>query len=228
MSRAREDYTHPTKMKPSNSEEMLLSKSSAKLLLVRNAIDDGTLKKEARMLQKERKAGQRLYVKTREHLLQQRSKVSETNQRPLSSRSSHVENAVTQWKRDTNMAKQLSPQPKRKQIDVNKGGQMLLSSSFPSLSEGADKQPDLSPRSRNRALTSLGQYSSTTSSLPDIHAASSGKIGGKKYTDTIRPGQAPVSEETGRLGSQRVPITDDEWKELQKCRYLRTYSARRT
>ena len=59
-------------MKPSN-EELLLSKNSAKTLLVRNAVDAATLVRETRQLQKERTSEERLLLKKREHMLQRQS-----------------------------------------------------------------------------------------------------------------------------------------------------------
>lgn len=181
------------------------------------------------MLQKQRKAEERLYQRTREYILQQRSKISET--RPLSSRSLNIEQAVTKWKSDPNLARQnLSPQMRRKEIDANKGKQTLLSSSFPRLMDHADKHSELSlsPRSRHRALSTLSpEYGGVTTSLPDINAASKWKRGGKIVRDTIRPWKLSDTQlDTGRPSFDKDAITDEEWKELKNCRYLRTVSAR--
>ena len=210
-------------MKSSNEESLVLSKNNAKLFLVRNALDQATLKKEARLLQKERNSGERLFLKKREHLLQQQSLRRgsfETSQRTLSSYSLvQLDSEVPKWKSETNLVRELpvSPKPRRKEIDGNNKSQTLLSSSFPLLSEGADKQS--SHRSRNKPLSSLSSHT-TTGSLPDIHAASNGTAGGK----TSHPKQAYRQEsdkkQTGGLCAETEIVVDD-WDELQKCRYLR-------
>ena len=217
-------------MKSSHNEETLalLSKSTVKLLRVRNAIDDGTLKKESQMLQKQRKAEERLYQRTKGYLLQQRSKICET--RPLSSRSLNVEQAVTKWKSDPNLTRQnLSPQLRRKEIAVNRGRQIFLSSSFPHLTDDTDRHSglSLSPRSRHRVLSSISpEHGSVTTSLPDLNAASKRKRGGKKISDSIRAWKLSDTDlDAGRSAFHEVATTDEEWKELRNCRYLRTLSA---
>ncbi|KAJ7370690.1 hypothetical protein OS493_030442 [Desmophyllum pertusum] len=200
-----------SKMKSSNEESLVLSKNNAKLFLVRNALDQATLKKEARLLQKERNSGERLFLKKREHLLQQQS---------LRKGLVQLDSEVTKWKSETNLVRELpvSPsKPRRKEIDGNNKSQTLLSSSFPLLSEGADKQSN--HRSRNKPLSSLSSHT-TTGSLPDIHAASNGTAGGK----TSHPKQARRQEsdkkQTGGLCAETEIVVED-WDELQKCRYLR-------
>ena len=59
-------------MKPSN-EDLLLSKNNAKTLLFRNAVDSATLKKEERMIQKERNLEEKIFLKQREQLMQRQS-----------------------------------------------------------------------------------------------------------------------------------------------------------
>ncbi|XP_078348366.1 uncharacterized protein LOC144633360 [Oculina patagonica] len=199
-------------MKPSNEESfILLSKNNAKVLLVRNAMNQASLKKESRLLEKERNSEERLFLKAREHLLQQQSaRICETAQRPSSSCSFQPEGNVVKWKSEISLAGELSPRPRRKEFDGNHSkGHMPLSSSFPLLSEGTAKIS--SPRSRRKALPSLN-CSHTASSLPDIHTTSNGTTGAKKYTETKRTSQLSNKEKS------------DDWKELQKCRYLRTHS----
>ena len=206
-------------MKPSNEESfVLLSKNSAKTLLVRNAMDQATLKKEALMLEKERISEERSFLKAKEHLLQRQLA------RSSSSCSLHLqpaENALTKWKSETDLAGELSAKPRRKElVDGNHKKQTLQSSSFPLLSEGIAKQS--SPLSRRKAFGSSLSSSNTTNSLPNIHVTSSGTTGGKKYTDTKRTSQPSNKEKSGELGTETSVI--DDWKELQKCRYLRSHS----
>ena len=59
-------------MKPSN-EDLLLSKNNAKTLLFRNAVDSATLKKEEKMIQKERNFEEKIFLKQREQLMQRQS-----------------------------------------------------------------------------------------------------------------------------------------------------------
>lgn len=206
-------------MKASSEEPLvLLSKNNAKTLLVRNAIDQATLTKEARLLQKERNSGERLFLKKKKHLLERQSRIMyEMGQRPLSSCSVQLDNAVTKWNSETNLAGILSPKPGRKQTDGNTKRQRLLSSSFSASSEEDDKQS--TPRARSKPFSSLTRSNSMIS-LPDIHATSHGLTGEKKYIDKKRSWQISNSQKT----SESVCVVDD-WKELRKCRYLRTCSA---
>lgn len=213
-------------MKASRDKEplTLLSKNNAKTLLVRNAINQATLQKEAQLLQKERNSGERLFLKKKKHILQRQSRIfSEMgHQRPLSSCSLQLENTVTKWSSETNLAGVLSPKPRSKEIDGNKKSQ-VLSSSFALSSEGADKES--TPRPRRKTFSSLTRSNSVIC-FPDIHATSSGGLTGeKKYIEKKRLWQTPNSGKTGEgLGAEAVCVVDD-WKELRKCRYLRTCSA---
>ncbi|KAJ7370689.1 hypothetical protein OS493_030441 [Desmophyllum pertusum] len=215
------------KTTPSNEEAFIcLSKNNAKTLLVRNAIDQATLNKEVRQLQKERNSGQRLFLKKKEHLLQRQStRIFETSQRPLSSLSL-TQLAVTKWRNETtknSLAGRELSSSKLGRKDGNKS-QMSLSSSLPLLSEGTENLSRFRPR--NKTLSSLSFSHSTTSSLPDIHTASSGTAG-KKYTDTEQPRQVSnkVNKEKTELRMENYDI--DEWKELRKCRYLRRCSIKK-
>lgn len=142
------------------------------------------------------------------------------HQRPLSSCSLQLENTVIKWNSETNLAGALSSKPRSKEIDGNNKSQML-SSSFSS-SEGAAKE--FTPRSRSKTLSSLTRSNSVIC-LPDIHATSGGLTGEQKYIEKRRLWQPPNSGKTGEsLGAEAVCVVDD-WKELRKCRYLRTCSA---
>ena len=72
-------------MKSSNEDSLVLSKNTARNFLVRNAIDAARLKKDARLLQSERKSEERLFRKKRELILQQQSKIFESQRSLLSS-----------------------------------------------------------------------------------------------------------------------------------------------
>ena len=200
-------------MKPTDEESFsLLSKNNAKILLVRNAKDQATLKKETRLLEKERNSEERSFLKTRERLLQQQSARIEISKRPLSSCSLQLaEKAVAKWRSGTSLAQELSPKLRRKEMDDNHKMQTSLSSSLPLLSDGTAKQS--SPLSRRKALSPL-----TASSLPDIHITSNGTSGG---SGTMRTSQ--LSNKKLEILDTKASVTDD-WKELQKCRYLRTHS----
>ena len=91
------------KMKPTKEEPLaLLSKNSAKTLLMRNAIDAATLNKETRQIQRERNSEQRLFLKKKEHIL----------------------------RRQSSLVEELTPKLRRKYIEINKQQQLLSSSSF--------------------------------------------------------------------------------------------------
>ena len=199
----------------------LLSRNNAKTLLVRNAINQATLQKEAQLLQKERNSGERLFLKKKKHLLQRQSRIISKmgHQRPLSSCSLQLEDTVTRWNSETNLARVLSPKPRRKEIDGDNKSQ-ILSSSFSS-SEEAVKQS--TPRPRRNTFSSLNRSNSAIC-LPDIGAISGGLTREKKYIEKKRLWQLPNGGKTAEnFGADDVCVLDD-WKELRKCRYLRTCS----
>ena len=211
------------KMKPSSYDEdvRMLTKNSAKTLLVRNAMNQAKLTKEARQLEKERHSEEMLFLKKREHLIkQQTARNLEIGQRPWSSCNPlQQESAVTRWKSDTSLAGGLSPKSRIKNmVRDHKKQTPVLSSSFPLLSsEGTAQQS--SPQSRRRALTILS-WSHTASSLPDIHAATNGTTGRKKNTDTNKTSNLSYKETSEASLDSETDIAK-EWKELERCRYLR-------
>lgn len=207
-----------------NDPLALLSRNNAKTLLVRNAINQATLQKEAKLLQKERNSGERLFLKKKKHILQRQSKIiSEMgHQRPLSSFSLQLENEVTRWNSETNLAGTLTPQPRRKEID-GKNKSRLASSSFSSSDfQGDDNES--TPRPRRNTFSSLSRSNSVTC-LPDIRATSAGLTGVKKSIEKKRSWQLPNSGKTAEsFGAEGVCVLDD-WKELRDCRYLRACSS---
>lgn len=212
-------YTQATgkKMKPSDYDEdvHMLTKTSVKILLVRNTMNQAKLTKEARQLEKERHSEEMLFLKKREYLIkQQTARNSEIGQTPLSSRNSlQPESAVTRWKSETSLAGELSPKSRRKSTFGDYKKQSVLSSSFPLLSVGNAQQP--SPQSRRKAPTV------TVSSLPDIHASTNKTTGRKKNTDTNKTSKVSYKKTSGASLDSKTGVSKD-WKELEKCRYLRT------
>ena len=201
----------------------LLSRNNAKTLMARNAINQATLQKEARLLQKERNSGERLFLKKRKHILQRQSKIiSEMgHQRPLSSCSLQMENSVTRWNSETNLAGVLTPQPRRKETDGNNKSRLASSSFSSSDFEGGDNES--TPRPRRNTFSSLSRSNSVIC-LPDIRATSGGLTGEKKNIGKNRLWQPSNSGKTlERFGAEAVCVLDD-WRELRKCRYLRTCS----
>ena len=105
-------------MKPSDFDEdvQMLTKNSARMLLVRNAVSQKKLTKEARQLEKERHSEQMLFLKKREYLIQQQAARNlEIGERPLSSCNIlQPESVVTRWKSETSLAGGLSPNREEK------------------------------------------------------------------------------------------------------------------
>lgn len=184
---------------------ILLSKNITKSLLVKNAINQEAFNKRARLLEKEKNSEARLFLKKKEILLKRqvtRNSGTLTSQRPLSSRSLiPPETTVSRWKSDTELDKESRTQ------DIT--DKKLLSPWLPLLSERAKR--------RSGTFSSLGQYESTSTSLPDIHGGS-GKAKVKKYSDVNRPW--PIST----YGKKKTEVSSsviDDWQDLQKIRYLR-------
>lgn len=208
-------------MKPSDYDEdvRMLTKNSAKMLLVRNAMNQAKLTKEARQLEKERHSEEMLFLKKREYLIkQQTARNLEIGQRPLSSCNPlQPESPVTRWKSETSLARGLSPKSRRKNMLGDQIKQSVLSSSFPLLSDGTAQQP--SPQTQRRALTSPS-WSHTVSSLPDIYASTNKTTAGKKNTDTNKTSNLSYKKTSGASLDSKTDFFKD-WKELEKCRYLR-------
>ena len=176
---------------------------------MRNAINQETLKKQSRLLEKEKSSEERLFLKKKEHLLQRQvTRGLETSQsRPSSSRSLNLENSVTKWKKATALSKECSQShmPRRKEIVGSNRQRRLLSAL--SLQSDEDEIEPVPLRSRSKTFSTF----SSTVPLPDIHATSNGITGLKKYNDTQLPDSLDICQE-------------DDWKPLRECRYLRTNS----
>lgn len=71
-----------------------------------------------------------------------------------------------------------------------------------------------------RSVSSLSVRNSSLAavSLPDIHAACKGKVGGKKQNSHTK-----LQWSNGASLCEDICVIDD-WKELKQCRYLRTVS----
>lgn len=193
---------------------ILLSKNITKSLLVKNAHDLEALKKRARLLEKEKNSEARLFLKKKEILLKRqatRNSGTLSSQRPLSSRSLiPPESNVSRWKSDTDLDRELSLGARTQDMNEKSGRQKLLSPWLPLLSEGAKR--------RSGTFSSLDQYESTSTSLPDIHGGSIGKTKLKKYSDTNPP--RPVSSQGKKKTEVSTSVIDD-WQDLRKIRYLR-------
>ena len=210
-------------MKPSDYDEdvRMLTKNSAKMLLVRNAMNQAKLTKEARQLEKERHSEETLFLKKREYLIKQQTvRNLEIGQRPLSSCNPlQPESPVTRWKSETSLARGLSPKSRRKNMLGDQIKQSVLSSSFPLLSDGTAQQP--SPQTRRRALNLTSpSWSHTVGSLPDIYASTNKTTAGKKNTDTNKTSNLSYKKTSGASLDSKTDVSKD-WKELEKCRYLR-------
>ena len=180
-------------MRP-NNEEQVLSKSSAKALRARNAIDAATLDKETRQLQKERSSEERLFLKKREHFLQ----------------------------RQSSLVGELTPKLRRKEIDLN-GKQRLLSASSLRLSDQQEHPFGPRSRSRTLSSTDSLAGDSSLVLLPDIFATSNGKTGTTKLnSETKLRWNGYKKGKAGEECEQTCSI--DNWKKLRDCRYLRTWS----
>ena len=180
-------------MRPSG-EEHVLSKSSAKALRVRNAINAATLNKETRQLQKEKNSEERLFLKKRERILQ----------------------------RQSSLVGELTPKLRRKQIDVN-GKQRLLSASSLRLSDQHEHPFGPRFRSRALSLTDSEVGESLPVSLPDIFATAKGKTGTKTPNSEAKlRWNGYKNGNAGEECEETCSI--DYWKKLRDCRYLRTFS----
>ena len=204
----------------------LLSRNNAKTLMVRNAINQATLQKEAQLLQKERNSGERLFLKKKKHILQRHSRIiSEMgHQRPLSSCSLPLENTVTRWNSEKDLAGVLSPKPRGKTIDGNNKSRLSSASFSSSDFQGDDNES--TPRPRRNTFSSLSRSNSVIC-LPDIRATSAGLTGEKKNIQNKRLWQPPNDGKAAERFDEEAVCVLDDWKELRKCRYLRACSTER-
>lgn len=264
-------------MKPSNEQDILLSKSNARTLLFRNAHDAASLKIEERLLQREWNSEEKLFLKQRDQMLQRRSNLAgELSPRPRRKAENNTKGNLLSVS-TSSLPEQLSPPRSRVMIARSKtfsdadcqsvtsdAVKPFLSPSSLSLTEplsrprslvlrsktfsGADVRPSSSrsmtlsalplssltrqdqqpspprsPQPRRKILADSVRTLSDDSlkvSLPDINI-STVKTTGKKLKETKLKwmGRKYKSEEK----EDTCPI--DDWEDIRKCRYLRTYAA---
>jgi len=213
-------------MKPSGrKKDVLLSRNNAKALFVRNAHDTVLLKKEERILQREWNSEDKTYQKKREHLLQRRLHMAEE----LSATKSSEKTNDSHKNRHPTISTSLS-------LPVIKVTQSKASCSFddfqPSRRRSASATPatnQLSPyenehNPRRHSVPGMTNNLRSSISLPDVNAYSSNLIENK-----LPRGSLKSLEKSFRAKScQEICAEEriDEWKDLKKCRYLRTPSSK--
>lgn len=232
------------KMKASHEESpMLLSKKTTKTLLMRNAINQETLKKQSRLLEKEKSSEERLFLKKREHLLQRQvTRVLETSQsRPSSSRSINMENSVTNWKKATALSREYSQSlPKKKEINLTPLSSGKLENALNKW-KNETTQSAQSPKPRRKEILGSNQQRRLLSA-----------VSLQSDEDDEEPAPLRSRSKTFSAFSSTVPLPDihassngitapkkyidtqlpddlkvcqvDDWKPLRECRYLRTAS----
>lgn len=232
-----------------NHEEppVLLSKNTKRTLLMRNAINQETLKKQSRLLEKEKSSEERLFLKKKEHLLQRQvTRGLETSQsRPSSSRSLNLENSVTKWKKATALSKECSQShmPKKKKINLTPMSSGKLENALNKWKNktASARESTQSPKPRRKEIVGSNRQRRLLSALSL-----------QSDEDEIEPVPLKSRSKTFSTFSSTVPLPDihatsngitglkkcndtqlpdsleicqeDDWKPLRECRYLRTNS----
>lgn len=220
-------------MKPSRKEDSLLSRNNAKFVLFRNAHDASHLEKEERLLQKEWDLEKSIYLKEREHMLQRRLLLEEKLSPANSARKCVGSNDNI---RTTPLPASSRPLP---EIRISRSN-----SSPPNFYDRPTNsyyKPALFPASplafSDHLLSAHGFQSNPPStlangtrsnlmapmsvSLPDINATT-GKIWGKKQDKKEIRGKQDRTRLTAPRSCEDIRFIADKWKDLRKCRYLRT------
>ena len=202
-------------------EDVLLSKNNTKTLLFRNAYDAESLKKEERILLRERSSDENI-ISRKENIcyndscfwsVNRRKEIDANNKRQILS-AAHASLSLL----DIRVAASRS-----NSFSNHCGGRPVRSYSLIPPSPLSMSSRQLSPpRSRNKlfpdSASGLGNQSQLSVSLPDIHGAT-GKIGRKK----LKIG-GELQCNTKRSSCEETCYID-VWEKLGKCRYWRTSSA---
>ena len=232
-----------------NHEEppVLLSKNTKRTLLMRNAINQETLKKQSRLLEKEKSSEERLFLKKKEHLLQRQvTRGLETSQnRPSSSRSLNLENSVTKWKKATALSKECSQSHMPKKIEVNltpmSSGKLenalnkwknKTASARESTQSPKPRRKEIVGSNRQRRLLSALSLQSDEDEIEPVPLKSRSKTFSTFSSTVPLPDiHATSNGITGlkKCNDTQLPDSleicqEDDWKPLRQCRYLRTNS----
>ena len=232
-----------------NHEEppVLLSKNTKRTLLMRNAINQETLKKQSRLLEKEKSSEERLFLKKKEHLLQRQvTRGLETSQsRPSSSRSLNLENSVTKWKKATALSKECSQSHLPKKIEVNltpmSSGKLenalnkwknVTASARESTQSPKPRRKEIVGNNRQRRLLSALSLQSDEDEIEPVPLRSRSKTFSTFSSTVPLPDiHATSNGITGlkKCNDTQLPESleicqEDDWKPLRECRYLRTNS----
>ena len=232
-----------------NHEEppVLLSKNTKRTLLMRNAINQETLKKQSRLLEKEKSSEERLFLKKKEHLLQRQvTRGLETSQsRPSSSRSLNLKNSVTKWKKATALSKECSQSHMPKKIEVNltpmSSGKLenalnkwknVTASARESTQSPKPRRKEIVGSNRQRRLLSALSLQSDEDEIEPVPLRSRSKTFSTFSSTVPLPDiRATSNGITGlkKYNDTQLPDSleicqEDDWKPLRQCRYLRTNS----
>ena len=237
-----------TKMNANHEEPpVLLSKNTKRTLLMRNAINQETLKKQSRLLEKEKSSEERLFLKKKEHLLQRQvTRGLETSQsRPSSSRSLNLENSVTKWKKATALSKECSQSHMPKKIEVNltpmSSGKLEnalnkwkneTASARESTQSPKPRRKEIVGSNRQRRLLSALSLQSDEDEIEPVPLRSRSKTFSTFSSTVPLPDiHATSNGITGlkKCNDTQLPDSleicqEDDWKPLRECRYLRTNS----
>lgn len=214
---------------------------------MRNAINQETLKKQSRLLEKEKSSEERLFLKKKEHLLQRQvTRGLETSQsRPSSSRSLNLENSVTKWKKATALSKECSQSHMPKKIEINltpmSSGKLEnalnkwkneTASARESTQSPKPRRKEIVGSNRQRRLLSALSLQSDEDEIEPVPLRSRSKTFSTFSSTVPLPDiHATSNGITGlkKCNDTQLPDSleicqEDEWKPLRECRYLRTNS----
>ena len=184
----------PDTRRPSDSN-LVLSKSNAKILRMRNALDKAAFDKHTQQLQKERNSKERLFLKNRKHILQ----------------------------RQSSLVSEMTALEKRNDAGVDGKQELLSASSFYLLNDLPEQLP-FTVRYRSRTAPSLKESPNQSEldsqvSLPDIFATASGD-----KVKTTREKRCTTEVKFKRKGAQNQETEEetcplDYWKKIREFRY---------
>ena len=187
----------PDTMRPID-DSLVLSKSNAKTLRMRNAVDKATFQKHTQQLQKERNSKERLFLKNRKHILQ----------------------------RQSSLVSEMTTLEKRNDAGVY-GKQELLSASPLCLLNDPLELLTFPFRYRSKTALSLKESPNQSElyarvSLPDIFATASGD-----KVKTTREKRHTTEAKFKRKGDQNQETEEmspvDYWKKIREMSMLGTF-----
>lgn len=205
-------------------KDVLLSRNNAKALFVRNAHDTVLLEKEERLLERAWSTEDKTFQKKREHLLQRQLDMAEELSASRRSEKPDDSNKKRHAKISASLSLPVITVTQSKSSGIFDNSQPSRRRSAPVSASSHHLSPhQLEINGRRNSVVGWESNLRLSVSLPDVNTHNGSITGPNKL-----PRSTKLLENSLRAKScQEIRAEEliDGWKELRKCRYLRTLSA---